>query len=65
VPRFAGLSTFARLPRIEDVTRADVAVIGVPFDSGTSYRPGARFGPAHIRQSSRLPQQGKVQQYRG
>ena len=54
VPRFAGLSTFARLPRIEDVTRADVAVIGVPFDSGTSYRPGARFGPAHIRQSSRL-----------
>lgn len=29
-------------------------MIGVPFDSGTSYRPGARFGPAHIRQSSRL-----------
>jgi agmatinase len=54
VPRYAGLSTFARLPRIEDVTRADVAVLGVPFDSGVSYRPGARFGPAHIRQSSRL-----------
>ena len=32
----------------------DVAVLGVPFDSGVSYRPGARFGPAHIRQSSRL-----------
>jgi agmatinase len=32
----------------------DVAVVGVPFDSGVSYRPGARFGPAHIRQSSRL-----------
>lgn len=32
----------------------DVAVLGVPFDSGVSYRPGARFGPAHIRQGSRL-----------
>ncbi len=54
VPRYAGLSTFARLPRLEDVGRADVAVVGVPFDSSVSYRPGARFGPAHIRQSSRL-----------
>jgi agmatinase len=54
VPRYAGLSTFARLPRREDVPRMDVAVVGVPFDSGVSYRPGARFGPAHIRQSSRL-----------
>ncbi len=54
VPRYAGLSTFARLPRIEDVPRADVAILGVPFDSSVSYRPGARFGPAHIRQSSRL-----------
>ena len=47
-------STFARLPRREDVGRADVAVVGVPFDRGVRYRPGARFGPAHIRQSSRL-----------
>jgi agmatinase len=54
VPRYAGLGTFARLPRIEDVGRADVAVLGVPFDAGVSYRPGARFGPSHIRQSSRL-----------
>jgi agmatinase len=54
VPRYAGLSTFARLPRREDVPRMDVAVVGVPFDSSVSYRPGARFGPAHIRQSSRL-----------
>jgi agmatinase len=54
IPRYAGLPTFARLPRIEDVPRFDVAVLGVPFDSGVSYRPGARFGPAHIRQSSRL-----------
>ena len=54
VPRFAGPATFARLPGIEEVPRADVAVLGVPFDSGTSYRPGARFGPAHVRASSRL-----------
>jgi agmatinase len=54
VPRYAGAATFARLPRIDEVSRADVAVLGVPFDSGVSYRPGARFGPAHIRESSRL-----------
>ena len=54
VPRFAGIATFARLPRLEDVGRADIAVLGVPFDSGVSYRPGARFGPAHVREASRL-----------
>jgi agmatinase len=54
VPRFAGPSTFARLPALDEVAAADVVVVGVPFDSGVSYRPGARFGPAHVRQSSRL-----------
>jgi agmatinase len=54
VPRWVGEATFARLPRIDEVARADVAVVGVPFDSGVSYRPGARFGPNHIRESSRL-----------
>jgi agmatinase len=54
VPRFAGPPTFARLPRLDEVSRADVAIVGLPFDAGTSYRPGARFGPAHIRASSRL-----------
>ena len=44
VPRYAGPATFARLPRLDEVTRPDVAVLGVPFDSGVSYRPGARFG---------------------
>ncbi|WP_270887389.1 agmatinase [Pedococcus sp. 5OH_020] len=53
-PRYAGPSTFARLPRLDEVERADVAVVGVPFDSGVSYRPGARFGPAHVRASSKL-----------
>ena len=54
VPRFSGLATFARLPRLDEVTKADIAVVGIPFDAGASYRPGARFGPAHIRESSRL-----------
>lgn len=53
-PRWTGLSTFARLPRMEDVESTDIAVVGVPFDSGVSYRPGARFGPEHVRASSRL-----------
>jgi len=53
-PRFAGPDTFARLPRLDDVGRAAVALLGVPFDSGTSYRPGARFGPGAIRAGSKL-----------
>jgi agmatinase len=54
VPRFAGLATFARLPRLDEVPSADVAVVGVPFDAGVSFRPGARFGPASVREISRL-----------
>ena len=54
VPRYAGIATFARLPRLEEVGKADVAIVGIPFDSGVSYRPGARFGPSHVRESSRL-----------
>jgi agmatinase len=54
VPRFAGPATYARLPRLDEVGRCDVAIVGVPFDGGTTYRPGARFGPAAIRQGSRL-----------
>jgi agmatinase len=53
-PRYGGPATFARLPRLDEVERADVAIVGVPFDSGVSYRPGARFGPGHIRASSKL-----------
>ncbi|MFP6775524.1 MAG: agmatinase, partial [PS1 clade bacterium] len=53
IPRFAGPSTFARLPETRDVPYCDVAIVGIPFDSGTSYRPGARFGPQAIRQASR------------
>ena len=53
IPRFAGPSTFARLPVLRDVSHCDVAIVGIPFDAGTSYRPGARFGPQAIRQASR------------
>lgn len=54
VPRFAGPDTFARLPRLDDVGRAAVVLVGVPFDAGVSYRSGARFGPAAIRAGSKL-----------
>ncbi|WP_028936515.1 agmatinase [Pseudonocardia spinosispora] len=53
VPRFAGQGTFARLPMVDAVSDYDIAVLGVPFDGGTSYRPGARFGPMGVRQASR------------
>ena len=53
VPRFAGPATFCRLPELRDVSYCDIAILGIPFDSGTSYRPGARFGPQAIRQASR------------
>ena len=53
-PRYVGPDTFARLPRLQDVRRARVAVLGVPFDAGVSYRPGARFGPQAIRAGSKL-----------
>jgi len=54
VPRYGGPPTFARLPRLDEVSRADVTVVGLPFDTGVSYRPGARFGPGHIRAASKL-----------
>jgi agmatinase len=53
VPRFAGSSTFARLPRVDEVSDYSVAVLGAPFDGGVAFRPGARFGPAAVRQASR------------
>jgi agmatinase len=52
-PRFMGPATYARLPRADEVGSWDVAVVGVPFDIGTSYRPGARFGPIGIRHGAR------------
>jgi agmatinase len=42
------------LPRLDQVNEPAIAIVGVPFDSGVSYRPGARFGPGHIRASTKL-----------
>ncbi len=51
-PRFTGPSTFARLPLVRDLVDVDVAVIGVPFDTGVTYRVGGRFGPNAVRAAS-------------
>lgn len=51
-PRFCGIKTFMRLPYVTDLEDVDVAIIGVPFDTATTYRTGARFGPAAIRDMS-------------
>ena len=53
-PRFAQPATFMRLPHQTDLHGVDVALLGVPFDSGTSYRSGARLGPREIRAQSSL-----------
>ena len=53
-PRYAGIRTFARLPHVRATEGVDIAVVGVPFDTATSYRSGARFGPEAIRAGSTL-----------
>ena len=53
-PRFAGIKTFMRLPHVTTTEGVDVAIVGVPFDTGASYRVGARFGPEAIRSVSAL-----------
>jgi agmatinase len=54
LPRFAGIRTFMRLPHRVELRGVDVAAIGIPFDTATSYRTGARFGPEAIRSASAL-----------
>lgn len=51
-PRFAGMSTFLRLPHVLDLAGVDVAFAGLPFDTGVGFRAGARFGPKAIREGS-------------
>lgn len=53
-PRFSGVRTFARLPHETGLESVDLAVVGVPFDTGGTYRVGARFGPEAIRSASAL-----------
>ncbi len=52
--RFGGISTFMRLPHLIEPEELDVALLGIPFDGGTTYRPGPRFGPRHVRQQSAI-----------
>src|SRR5437868_6513153 len=53
-PRFSGVPTFMHLPHIPHAEELDLALIGVPFDGGTTYRPGPRFGPRNIRVQSAM-----------
>lgn len=57
VPRFAAIATFMRTPAVEIAASLDIALVGVPFDLGTTFRNGARQGPAQIREMSRLIRQ--------
>ena len=51
-PRFAGISTFLRLPHVTQLAGVDVAFVGLPFDTGVAFRAGARFGPKAVREGS-------------
>ncbi len=53
-PRFSGIRTFMRLPHVTDLEGVDFAVVGVPLDTGATFRVGARFGPEAIRSASVL-----------
>lgn len=53
-PRFAAVKTFFRLPHVDTNEAFDVGIFGIPYDGAVSYRPGARFGPTHVRQASSL-----------
>lgn len=54
LPRFAGIKTFFRLPHVPIEADYDIALLGLPFDGGLSYRPGARFAPSRVREVSSL-----------
>ena len=56
-PAFAGINTFMKMPYCEDIRKVgdyEVAFVGVPFDTGTTYRPGTRFGPQAVRRISAI-----------
>ena len=44
-PRYSGIPTFLRLPHQPDATDLDIALVGIPYDGGVTFRPGARHGP--------------------
>ncbi|UCD59054.1 MAG: arginase family protein, partial [Candidatus Hydrogenedentota bacterium] len=51
-PRYTGIATFMRTPRVSDAAEVDIALLGVPFDAAVTNRPGARHGPREIRNMS-------------
>src|SRR4030095_15204022 len=51
-PRVTGPATFARLPYVRTIEDVDLAIVGVPFDTGVTYRAGGRFGPNGVRAAS-------------
>src|SRR6266852_8966604 len=60
--RFTGIGSFMRLPQVSDMAGVDAAIVGIPFDTAVSYRIGGRFGPAAIREASRLLRPYNVEQ---
>jgi len=54
IPRFAEVKTFMRLPNVKTVENIDYAIIGIPFDTASTYRTGSRFGPSAVREISSL-----------
>ncbi|MEW7858373.1 agmatinase [Pseudomonas chlororaphis] len=54
VPRFAGIPSFMRLPVVDDPAQVQIALVGVPWDGGTTNRAGARHGPREVRNLSSL-----------
>jgi agmatinase len=53
-PRFTGVRTFARLPHVTTTDDVDVAIVGLPFDTGVTFKVGARFGPESVRSASAM-----------
>ena len=51
-PRFSGIATFMRLPHVTNPAELDIALVGIPYDGGATYRSGPRFGPRNVRAQS-------------
>lgn len=60
ITRFTGIRTFMKLPLVQDLTEADFAVVGIPCDLGATFRSGAAFGPAAIREMSMMLRSGSA-----
>ncbi len=53
-PRYAEIATFMRAPLVDDLSRVDLGMVGVPYDGAVTNRPGARHGPREIRNASSM-----------